>query len=108
MAYGQHVEQYCDTFEMEHKIVDIKSSVRQGATLLDGTYKETLSGCVMACCDMEECDLAVYRIKGTSSSNRNCYLVHCGVSDNCILVSHVNFTAISLSNGKLFVRKLTV
>jgi len=101
LAYSQHVDHYCNTYEIEYKIVDIKSSVSHGATLLNGTFRETLSSCVLTCCDMEECDLAVYRNEGTSVSNRNCYLVHCGDFDNCKLVSHMNFTAISLSNSKL-------
>lgn len=100
LAYSQHVDQYCDSYEIEHKIIDIKSSVGHGATLLNGSFSETLRSCVLSCCDMEECDLAVYRNEGTSVRNRNCYLIHCGDLDNCKLVSHMNFTTISLSNSK--------
>ena len=51
------------------------------------------------CCENDRCDLAVFKNNGTSRGNRNCYFVHCGVDENCLLVGQSHFTAVSIKKG---------
>lgn len=103
-VYSQHIAgPVCNIKSHEYTIIDIKASVAHGAALLNGTLVSSLDDCVEMCCGIDLCDLAVFKNSGTSRGNRNCYFVHCGANDNCLLVSHSNFTTVSLKKGMFFV-----
>ena len=99
MAYSQYMEPLCNTTTHHHTIIDIKSSVAHNAKLINGTLEQSIDDCIQKCCEIDQCDLAVFKNNGSSPRNRNCYLVQCEVDQNCILVNQGHFTAISLSKG---------
>lgn len=101
-AYSQHMGPVCNVATHQYTIIDIKSSVAHNATLLNGTLASSLSDCIERCCESDRCDLAVFKNNGTSRGNRNCYLVQCGVEENCLLVGQTHFTTVSLNKGNVY------
>ena len=101
-AYSQYIGPVCSINAHQYTIIDIKASVAHSAVLLNGTLISSLDDCVEMCCGIEWCDLAVFKNNGTSRGNRNCYFVHCGVVENCLLVSHDHFTSVSLKKSTFF------
>lgn len=99
MAHSQHMGPVCTTTTRPHTIIDIKSSIAHNATLINGSLEQSLSDCIQKCCEIDQCDLAVFKNNGTSPSNHNCYIVRCGVDQNCILVRQPHFTTVSLNKG---------
>ena len=100
-ASSQHMGPVCNITTRQYTIIDIKSSVAHNAELLNGTLALSLSDCIWSCCENDRCDLAVFKNNGTSHGNRNCYFVHCGVDENCLLVGQSHFTTVSLKKGNL-------
>ena len=98
-AYCQHIGPTCNITTHHYTIIDIKSSVAHNATLLNGTLASSLSDCIEMCCCADWCDLAVFMNNGTSDANHNCYLVQCGVYENCLLVGQSHFTTVSIVKG---------
>ena len=98
-AYGQYMGPTCDVTTHQYTIIDIKSSVAHNAELLNGTLVLSLSDCIQECCGNDWCDLAVFKNNGTSRGSRNCYFVHCGVDENCLLVGQPHFTTVSIKKG---------
>lgn len=72
-------------------IVDIKTSLARGASLLQGRETEGYEACVEECCVDGQCDLALYRLVGLSDSGNNCYFIQCGDPANCKIVKHNEF-----------------
>ena len=81
-------------------IIDIRESMEKGAELLDGLWTKTVDGCLSGCCNTRGCDLALFKNEGASKTGKNCYYVHCGTVENCVMVQHSSFTTIALLNGK--------
>ena len=79
-------------------ILDIKKSVDRGAELLLGTLSTDEESCLSQCCESSDCDLALYKTDGVSKKgHNNCYLVHCGVRSNCLMVKLPSFNSLFLS-----------
>ena len=78
-------------------IIDIKASVAYGAKVLGGAYVESNEACTSSCCSKEECDLALYKKDGRSSSGKNCYHMQCGVLANCKMVKHEGFVSVVMA-----------
>ena len=102
-AYSQYISPVCSINAHQYTIIDIKASVAHSAVLLNGTLMSSLDDCVEMCCGNEWCDLAVFKNNGTSRSNHNCYFVHCGEVENCLLVSHDHFTTVSMQKSTFFI-----
>lgn len=84
-----------------HTIVDIRSSIALGADLIDGKWEQDVDSCISHCCDIEGCDLALYKTDGVSSSGKNCYFIDCGNSpDNCVLVEHEGFSSVRIGGKR--------
>lgn len=98
-AYSQYRGPVCNINTHQYTIINIKISVAHNAKLLNGTLASSLSDCIERCCEIDQCDLAVFKNNGTSHGNRNCYFVHCGAAMNCLLVNHADFTTVSLNKG---------
>ena len=82
-------------------IIDIKTSIARGASLIDGKWKKNLETCISECCEKDKCDFALYKEEGTSTSGKNCYFVSCGDSlTNCVTVKHTGFTSVIMQGRK--------
>jgi hypothetical protein len=81
-------------------IIDIHESISRGAELLDGVWSRSMDACVTGCCDTRGCDLALFKNEGASKTGKNCYYVHCGLLNNCVMVEHSSFTTITFLNGE--------
>lgn len=76
-------------------IIDIHESIDRGAELLDGVWTKDVSSCMSECCRMKGCDLALFKNDGASRTGKNCYYVHCGTLQSCVMVPHSSFMAVS-------------
>lgn len=90
----------CSKHTYDNTIIDIHASMTKGAELLDGRWSKSMDDCSAGCCDMEGCDLALFKNEGTSKSGKNCYYVRCGEFSNCIMVEHSAFTSVAFTEGK--------
>ena len=81
-------------------ILDIKKSVDKGAALLLGAWSESKDSCLSSCCKRDDCDLALFKKDGMSKKGNNCYLVHCGDLDNCLMVQLDSFDSMFLHARK--------
>lgn len=82
-------------------IVNIKKSVENGARLLDGRWDTNRETCISRCCAMTSCDLALFKTDGVSKRGNNCYLVHCGSPDNCVMVTLETFVSMTFKKDPL-------
>lgn len=80
-------------------IIDVKASVAYGAKVLGGTFVDSTETCMSNCCDMEGCDLALYKKEGKSASGKNCYYLQCGVLANCKMVRHEGFVSVVMADN---------
>ena len=87
-------DQLCPSKTHLATIIDIHKSMEQGAELMDGVKKDTVEECMAGCCATNGCDLALFKNEGLSKTGKNCYYVHCGQLENCILVAHTAFTSV--------------
>ena len=85
-----------NTVQHANMIIDIHVSMRRGAKLLSGIWKENVEKCVDICCEDKDCDMALYKTDGVSDTGKNCYLVHCGGFDNCVMAEHTSFISVML------------
>ena len=92
----------CQTADKKlETIIDIKTSIARGASLVDGKWKMSLETCISECCKMDSCDFALYKKDGTSTSGKNCYFVSCGDSmSNCVTVHHTGFISVVIEGRK--------
>lgn len=81
-------------------IIDIHESIEKGAELLDGVWTTSAAACMSGCCNAKRCDLALFKNDGTSKTGKNCYYVHCGELENCVMVQHSSFTTITFLTGE--------
>ncbi len=89
----------CPLFEeyRNEYIIDIKSSLKRGAKLVDAGRTENVFGCAKLCCDDVACDLGLFRMNGESNAGHNCYLVKCGNAANCVMAYHKDFVSMLFS-----------
>lgn len=91
----------CHTVNYPSSIINIRTSMELGADLLDGILAENKDSCTSQCCKDVLCDMALYKLDGTSKSGKNCYLVHCGEPENCVMVDHEAFTSVMFQRDGL-------
>ncbi len=87
-------DQLCSSKTHLSTIIDIHESMERGAELMDGVRKDSLVECMTGCCATMGCDLALFKNEGLSKTGKNCYYVHCGVEENCVMVQHSAFTSV--------------
>ena len=87
--------QLCPSKVNRGSIIDIHESMAKGAELMDGLTKDSLEECMAGCCRTSGCDLALFKNEGLSKTGKNCYYVHCGLKENCVLVQHESFTSVT-------------